>query len=215
MKLIAEIKKRSPFEGLLKEQVNPAELAAEYTRLGAGAISVVTAAMFDGELNWIKEVREATHLPILRKDFIHDVDQLEQTRDLGADWILLIADFLTLAELDDLCFHANHLGLKPVVEVHSLASVRNAQIVDTNRIMINNRELRTGKVNVMHALNLLPMIDTKYEITVASGLDQQPQLLKVLNGSEVDFVLIGKALMTSTNLEQMFQEILTLCERQT
>ncbi len=207
MKLIAEIKKASPHDGVLCPNIMLEYRVKDYERLGASAISIVTAQDFQGEKQWITEARKHTKLPILRKDFIVSVDELKETADLGADWVLLIAEMLTAKELDNLTFHASRLGLRPIVEVQSIYGTSLLDHCDTNDVLINNRNLRTGRINMMTAFDLLPMISDKYVITVASGFDTKPILLKVLRKSEeFDYFLVGKMLMQSTNLEETFKE---------
>lgn len=213
LRLIAEIKKASPDGVVFQETLDVAQQAEAYTKLGASAISVVTAPGFQGDKNWIKQIRDKTHLPILRKDFLSSADDMKETRDLGADWVLLISDILTHAELDLLTFHANRVGLKPVVEVHSLYGLNNALLVDTNRILINNRNIRTNQLKILHTMNMISMIPDRYEITTASGYDTQPKLIEVTAKlQEIDYILIGKMLMTSNDLTATFKQILNLCQ---
>ena len=207
MKIIAEVKKTSPFSTWTVEDVRLEWRVKEYERLGAAAISIVTAKAFQGEKQWITEARKHTKLPILRKDFLSTPDEIKETRDLGADWVLLVAELLAAHELDILTFEAWKCGLKPVVEVNSLFGIGALPYCDTAHVLINNRNIRTGKLNTMTVFNLLPLINDNYVITAASGLDEQPAVLKTIRKlSAIDYILVGKAFMQSTNLEETFKQ---------
>ncbi len=206
MKIIAEIKKASPFAGRFVENVDLENRIKEYDRLGAAAISIVTAPSFEGEKDWISTARKLTKLPILRKDFISTLKDLEETKELGADWVLLIVDYLQPEEVDYLTFHAWRLGLKPIIEVQSLVGLKKLKHADAGHIVINNRNLRTGEVNTMLMYNLLPMIGEQYVTIAASGLDQDT-IGEIRRLRAFDYVLVGSLLMKSTNLEQTFKEL--------
>ena len=207
MKIIAEVKKTSPFSDWKVDDVQLEWRVKEYERLGASAISIVTAKAFQGEKQWVTEARKHTKLPILRKDFLSKPEEIEETKDLGADWVLLVSELLAAHELDALTFHAWRVGLKPVVEVNSLFGIGALPYCDTSHVLINNRNIRTGKLNTMTLFNLLPLIDDKYEITAASGLDEQPAIIKTIKKiGEIDNILVGTAFMRSTNLEETFKQ---------
>lgn len=194
--------------------MKPADLAKEYTRLGADMISVVTAPSFGGDKEWIKDIRKVTNLPILRKDFLYTADELKETKDLGADQVLLIAQLFTFDELDTLCFHANRIGLKPVIEVQQVTDLMISTKVDAHRILINNRNLRTGKINMLNAFNMIHLVSNQYELTTASGYDIESNMItKVTELGFYDNILIGKLLMTSTDLEETFKQIKRQCTK--
>lgn len=206
MKVIAEVKKSSPFIGKIVDDIRLDWRVREYERLGAAMISIVTAKEFDGDKQWVAEARKITKLPILMKDFIAHEDHIKEAVDLGADYILLIAELLTAKELDELTFYAWKHRITPIVEIQSLYGVRILPYADTGYVLLNNRNLRTGQVNVLTALNLLPMVPSSKVIIAASGFDQQPKIIHVMRKlQEIDYILVGTGLMKSENLEETFK----------
>ncbi len=205
-KIIAEIKKGSPSGGIIRQDVDPVFYAQEYTRLGAKAISVVTASSHFGKKEWITTVAENTSLPILRKDYITTVDQLKETKELGADWVLLIAELLDADKLTSLVYSAGLLGLKPVVEVENLVGALKFTKSEAITILINNRSLATNEIDYNLSRKLLKNIPDQLEIIIASGLD--PSLVAEFSAlGIVDWFLIGSLFMKSDNLEQTFQTL--------
>src|SRR5262245_51350493 len=119
VRIIAEVKKASPSKGVLKPDLDTGKQAASYAQAGACAISVVTEEdFFQGDLGWIEKAREASQLPVLRKDFVYDAFQVYETRATGASAILFIVAMLELNELKDLIALARRLKLDALVEVH-------------------------------------------------------------------------------------------------
>lgn len=178
----------------------------EYERLGAAMISIVTAKAFDGEKQWVAEARKHTNLPILMKDFITTEDHIKEAADLGADYLLLIAELLSIKELDDLTFYAWKHGLKPVVEVQSIYGAQSLFYCDANYVILNNRDIRTGRVNIMNAINLLTLVSDSKVVIAASGFDEQPKIIDVMRKlKEFDYILVGTGLMKSENLEETFK----------
>lgn len=209
MKLIAEIKKFSPYTQV-EFDIDPEQLAKSYTELGASAISIVTAKSFKGDKEWIKAVRAVTTLPIFCKDFLLKIEDVEKVKEAGADWLLFVSEMYTLDELDFLTFHANRIGIKPVVEAHSRAGLYKALSVDTNRVMINNRDLKTGKINMMNAFNFAPLLSDQRVLYTASGYDMSlstiPQLKQL---DKYEYILIGSCFLQSINLPETFKNIIT------
>lgn len=208
-KIIAEIKKGSPKAGIINQNIDAAFYTKEYERLGAKVISVVTSDKYFGEDKWVTTVRENTKLPILRKDFIHTMDDLKKTKDLGADWVLIIAELLTYKELDSLIFDAEQLGLKPIVEVHSTYGVSNFARSNSSRtVLINNRNLRTGELDFQASRVIVPTVPIDFEIIVASGIDVNLDFMNEIRAFNcVDYVLIGTLFMKSNNLEETFKSL--------
>jgi len=208
MKLIAEIKKSSPHDGMIAEHLNPVKLAEDYTRLGAHAISVVTSKQHDGDEQWIRDIRPITNLPIFQKDFLFHEDEIKRSRDNGVDWLLFVARMYGERELDELTFLAHKHGLKPVVEVHTPQDVDKAKKVDCGRIMINNRDIVSGKINLMTSFNLIPLISDQNVVITASGYDPTMNVLPALaKTGSYDYVLIGTRLLQSTDLDATFKEL--------
>jgi indole-3-glycerol phosphate synthase len=147
--IIAECKRRSPSRGVLRSAYDPVAIATAYERAGAAAISVLTEpGFFDGSLDHLVAVRAAVKTPLLRKDFMVHEYQLLEARAAGADAILLIVAALTDAQLQQLSKSARELGLAALVEVHSLEECDRALAAGASIIGVNNRNLRTLRVDL-------------------------------------------------------------------
>ena len=157
--VIAEIKKASPSKGILRENFNPAEIAASYAKHGAACLSVLTdEQFFQGSAAYLQQARSACELPVLRKDFMVDPYQIYQSRAMGADAILLIAAALSLSQMQEFESLAHSLKMAVLVEVHDAAELEQALKLTTPLIGINNRNLRTFEVSLQNTLDLLPRI---------------------------------------------------------
>src|SRR5262249_1492149 len=147
LRLLCEIKRASPSQGVLKSDLDPAAMARLYQHGGASAISVVTEPdHFQGDPGWIEIVRAATTLPILMKDFFLDSYQLLDAAHRGADGVLLIASLLSEIQLQRLIGEARLLGLDPLVEVHGADELARSLRAGATLVGINNRDLRTFEV---------------------------------------------------------------------
>lgn len=195
--VIAEIKRRSPSHGDFPRHAVP-ELTAIYQKGGASAISVVTEpALFNGSLELLRKARGAARLPILRKDFIMNVEQIEKTAAAGANAVLLIARMLDKKTLRLLCDAAKEADLDPVVEIHNETDLRKISGLTDIIIGINNRNLATFKTDVRHAQKILNRIDPNQTV-IAESAFQSPEELLPYRG-KIDAVLIGAALLTAKN----------------
>jgi indole-3-glycerol phosphate synthase len=147
--LIAEVKKASPSAGLIRADFDPVRIAREYEAAGASCLSVLTdARFFQGSLEDLKQIREAVKLPLLRKDFIIDERQILEAVEWGADAILLIVAILSDAQLKRFHTLATEAGLAALVEVHDEAQLGRALAAGTQLIGVNNRDLKTFKVDL-------------------------------------------------------------------
>ncbi|MEA3345400.1 MAG: indole-3-glycerol phosphate synthase TrpC [Chloroflexota bacterium] len=202
--LIAEVKRASPSKGPLRLDLDPAELALAYARGGAEAISVLTDGVFFrgslGDLAAVKRglTEEGYRLPILRKDFILDPYQVYEARAYGADAILLIAAALSALELAQLLALSRELGMEPLVEVHDEADLEKALPCGLRIIGVNNRDLRTFKVNLDTIPRLRPRIPQGTLLVSESGV-QSPADVRWLAQVGVDAVLVGEALVTAAD----------------
>lgn len=193
--VIAEIKKASPSKGVIREHFDPAELARSYERGGATCLSVLTDVdFFQGADAYLQQAREATNLPVIRKDFIIDEYQLYEARALGADCVLLIVAALTAEQLRALNTRALELGLDVLVEVHNLAELELALELPNKLIGINNRNLHTFEVDLQTTYDLLPAIDSERIVVTESGI-LSPDDVWAMRSREVHSFLVGEAFM--------------------
>jgi indole-3-glycerol phosphate synthase len=207
LKLIAEIKKASPSKGVLCPDYKPAELAGDYARAGAAAISVLTEAKhFMGRLQDITTVREEVSLPILRKDFIIDEYQLYESAAWGADAILLIAAILGRRQINEYMFISRRLGLRCLVEVHNESEVAQALHTGAQIIGINNRDLATFKTDIETTGRLRPLIPAGPIVVSESGITTKDDIKKIRDWG-VNAVLIGEVLVTATDPAAKIEEL--------
>lgn len=200
--IIAEIKKASPLKDNFRENFNPLELAKNYIKGGAKAISVITEEIFfRGSLEYLAAIRTITDLPLLRKDFVLDPIQIEEARVFGADIVLLISTILTKEDLKELFKHTKKLGLTPLVEVHDEEDLEKALSVGATLIGINNRNLRTLKVDQNQSLALFEKIPSRCQVIAESGY-HNPEDLKPLIKKGFKGVLIGTSLVKAKNPEK-------------
>ncbi|MFH0986318.1 MAG: indole-3-glycerol phosphate synthase TrpC [Candidatus Omnitrophota bacterium] len=208
LNIIAELKKASPSEGVLRENFQPLRIANLYEYAGACAISVLTEShFFKGRPSYLKTVRQVTKLPLLRKDFIFDRFQLYETALLEADAFLLIASILSEEELKDLIELGRELQMDALVEVHSDAELKKAVDAGATIIGINNRDLKTLKVDTDRAKHLIPHIPKGTAIVVESGLTTHDELMTYKSLGANAF-LIGSALMKSKDIAATLQKLL-------
>ena len=211
--VIAEVKKASPSAGVIRDDFDPVIIAKTYQRCGADAISVLTdEKYFQGKLEYIRQIKSAVDIPILRKDFIIDPWQVYESRAAGADAILLIAEALNPSQLTDLLILAGALTLTTLIEVHeadSLLRVRSMVGFPHGRysvIGINNRDLTTMQVDINTAIRLADMIDNKRELVAESGIKTADDVRK-LKSVGINAVLIGETLCANPDIEEKFKEL--------
>ncbi|MFC1515012.1 indole-3-glycerol phosphate synthase TrpC [Candidatus Omnitrophota bacterium] len=210
--IIAEIKQASPSSGLLRQEFNHLKIFADYKKAGVQAVSVVTEEeFFLGKLKFLKEIRQKSKIPVLRKDFILDEVQVYQSRALGADAILLIVKILKVEQLKKLYTLAKELGMDVIVEVHSLKELREALKLGPEIIGINNRNLDTFEVDVTTTLQLIPLIPKDNIVISESGILSLKEIL-LLKGAGVDAVLIGEALMRAKDIKDKLKEFRAGCK---
>ena len=208
LRLIAELKRKSPSRGMLRERFDPVSLAQNMERAGAAALSVLTDEQyFGGSLDFLKDVKVFTEVPVLRKDFIVDPYQVHEAAVHGADAVLLIVRILSDDVLAACMQAADRLGLEPLVEVHSAEELRNALSVGAGVIGINHRDLSTFQIQPTLTEELVPMIPAGKVIVAESGL-QSPEDVRRMKSLGVHAVLIGEALMTAPDPAAKVKELL-------
>ena len=197
--VIAEIKKASPSAGVLREDFDPDSLARGYEAAGAAAISVLTEeAHFQGALAHLRDVRKATSLPVLRKDFIVEPWQVWESRAANADTLLLIVAALSPAALQELLALGRELGMEPLVEVHTRKELDVALAANARIIGVNNRNLHTLEVRVDTSLDLIESIPEDCIAVSESGLRSAQDLAR-LRAAGFDAFLIGEHFMRETD----------------
>ena len=205
--IIAEIKKASPSRGVIREEFKPVEIAKEYCRAGANAISVLTEKdFFQGSEEYLYKVRQVSAIPILRKDFIIDLWQIYESAYLGADAILLITSILTDEQLKKFQVIAQILGMDCLVEVHDVEETKRALESGAKIIGINNRDLKTFKVDIGNTEKLLSHIPNDRAVISESGINTN-QDMAYLDSLGVDGVLIGESLMRAENISMKLHEL--------
>lgn len=208
IQIIAEIKKASPSAGIIAGDFDAVAIAREYASAGAAAISVLTEMdFFQGSLEVLKSVRQNVTIPLLRKDFIIDPYQIYQSRYYGADCVLLIAAVLSQPELVDFLQLAKSLGMNALVEIHDELELEKALATDAEIIGINNRDLKTFKVDVNTSLRLRQKIPADKIVVSESGIKNRSQVV-ALEGAGIDAILIGETLMRAEDRKGCIQRLL-------
>ena len=193
--VIAEVKRSSPSKGALAPIEDPAGLAESYETGGASAISVLTEERrFSGSLADLDAVRARVKLPVLRKDFLTTPYQLTEARVHGADLALLIVGALSDPELRSLHDYCLELGLTPLVEVHTIDEAHRAKELGAELIGVNNRDLRTLKVDLAHFAPIRAVLPTETTVVAESGI-LSPADVRRLADEGADVILVGEALV--------------------
>tara|TARA_B100001059_G_scaffold157246_1_gene156802 strand:+ start:21761 stop:22582 length:822 start_codon:yes stop_codon:yes gene_type:complete len=204
--VIAEVKERSPSAGTLRDPYDPAGIALQYENAGAVAISCLTDSnYFGGTPDHLQNVRDAVSLPVLRKDFIVDPWQIWESRLMGADAVLLIAEVLSEGEILDCMILAHELDMTALVEVHDMESLLRLQRhigfphPGYSLLGINNRNLKTMKTDLNHTIRLLDLVEEHRNITVSESGIRTRADLDHLNAHGVNKALVGESLLREEN----------------
>jgi indole-3-glycerol phosphate synthase len=206
--IIAEIKRRSPSKGIIREKFEPIKIALNYTNNGAAAISCLTEEdFFDGSLDHLRRAREVTHLPLLRKDFIFDEYQIYEAAHAGADAILLIAAMLDGPRLNDLLKTAYSLGLDALVEIHDREEMEMALCYDVRLLGVNNRSLRTFLTMLDTSFRLAAELPRELTLVSESGIRTRDDIDR-LRAVGFHAVLIGEELMRAEDEGKALRELL-------
>jgi indole-3-glycerol phosphate synthase len=195
VRLLAEVKRRSPSAGPIRPGADAAEIARSYEAGGAAALSILTdERFFDGSLAALEGVRSAVDLPLLRKDFVIAPVQLWEARAAGADAILLIVRILDDSRLADLHALARELAMAVLVEVHDEYELDRALTVDAVIIGINNRDLSTFTTDLSLSERLVPRVPSSVTVVAESGIRTSDDVQR-LGAIGVDAILVGESLM--------------------
>ncbi|MCL6545561.1 MAG: indole-3-glycerol phosphate synthase TrpC [Bryobacteraceae bacterium] len=207
--IIAEIKKASPSKGAIAPELSPALVAREYEQGGAAALSVLTdEKFFQGSLEDLAQARQATHLPVLRKDFILEEIQIAEAAAFGADAVLLIAAALSPERLRRLRRYAEQFRMAALVEVHDESELEAALASGATLVGVNNRDLRTFEVSLDTSLRLAPRMPADVLKVSESGIESA-QDIRRLRDAGFDAFLIGERLVRSPNRSAALKALLS------
>ena len=209
LSVIAELKQASPSKGLIAPEFERIYLdkARQYEEGGAAAISCLTEPKFFlGSDEYLRQVRAAVQLPILRKDFTVDEYQIYEAKCLGADAVLLICSLLSQGQLAEYLCQAHELGLSALVEAHDADEVGSALAAGAAIIGVNNRNLKDFSVNPLNSLRLREQIPAEKLFVAESGIAKASDCAG-LKAAGVQAVLVGEALMRSPNPAAMIKEM--------
>ena len=205
LSVISEVKKASPSKGLICPDFDPVKIACEYEKNGANAISCLTEEhYFQGSAEYLKAIRKAVNLPILRKDFVIDEYQLYEARAIGADAVLLISAILSEDQMKEYSDIAHELGLECLVEVHNEEEYKKTLGFKPDMLGINNRNLYT--VDLETTGRLSNIVGDHAVLVSESGIKTNADMKKV-RSLGADAVLIGETLMRSGNIGTTLHEL--------
>jgi indole-3-glycerol phosphate synthase len=200
IRLIAEVKKASPSRGVIRADFHPVDIAETFQRHGADCISVLTdGPYFQGSLEYLRRIRAAVELPVLRKDFVIDAYQVLEARAAGADAVLLIAECLDDVSLRGLHDAVVELGMVPLVELFDPANLPRVLGVGARLVGINNRDLATFHTDLEHVLRLRRQIPRDRVVVGESGIRSREDVRR-LEAAGVDAILVGETLMASPDV---------------
>jgi indole-3-glycerol phosphate synthase len=208
IQLIAEVKKASPSKGVIRADFDPVAIARTYQQHGASCISVLTDEQyFQGSLDYLRQVRAAVDLPVLRKDFIIDPYQVVEARAAGADAVLLIAECLDDESLARLHNAIVELGMTPLVELYDPANLPRVLQIGARLIGVNNRNLHTFEVDLEHTLRLRRQVPADRLLVGESGIRNRSDVER-LEAAGVQAMLVGESLLVLPDVGVAVDELL-------
>jgi indole-3-glycerol phosphate synthase len=215
--LIAEVKKASPSAGVICKNFDPVRIAKEYEAAGARCLSVLTdEKFFQGSLEYLRQIRAAVKLPLLRKDFIIDERQILEAIEWGADAILLITAILSDVQLAKFHSLATEAGLAVLVEVHDEAELERALKISPSLIGVNNRDLKTFKVDLATTEHLAAKIEdgrwkmaktSKTLLVAESGVHTRADVER-LKKCGASAILVGESLLRGGDIKAKIRELI-------
>lgn len=210
---ICEVKRASPSKGMISPSFPYLDIAREYERIGASAISCLTERKyFLGKPEYLRDIASIVSIPVLRKDFIIDEYQIYEARALGASAILLICAILTDEKMKHFMTLADSLGLSVLTEVHDEEEVRRALAAGARIIGVNNRNLKDFTVDIHNSVRLRKMVPENILFVSESGMKTR-QDIEELEQNGTNAVLIGETLMRSADKKEVLQELRGQCEK--
>jgi len=207
--LIAEVKKASPSKGLIREDFDPVAIATEYASAGANCISVLTDEhFFQGHLDYLRQIRAAVDVPLLRKDFVLDEYQVYEARAAGADAVLLIAECLTPDRLKELHGLITQVGMTALVELYDSENLDAVLACKPTLVGVNNRDLNTFEVDLEHSIRIRKQVPADITFVSESGIFEHSDVA-LLEANQVDAMLVGESLMRSENISDAVSSLRT------
>ena len=204
---ICEVKRASPSKGLIAPDFPYLDIARDYERAGASAISCLTEPFwFKGKDEYLTEISKAVKIPVLRKDFTVDEYMIYQAKILGASAVLLICSILSKEQLSEYLETAHSLGLSALVEAHDEDEVRTALSVGAGIIGVNNRDLRTFTVDISNSARLRKLVPPEVLFVSESGIKTAADI-EALRSNGTNAVLIGETLMRSPDKKAALDEL--------
>jgi indole-3-glycerol phosphate synthase len=206
--LIAEVKKASPSAGIICKDFDSVRIAKEYEAAGASCLSVLTdEKFFQGSLDYLRQIRSAVKLPLLRKDFIIDERQILEAIEWGADAILLIVSILSDDQLKKFHTLATDAGLAVLVEVHDAAELERALKINPTLLGVNNRDLKTFKVDLATTENLAAKLGKEKILVAESGIHTRADVER-LKKCGAKAILVGESLLRDGNIQSKIRELI-------
>ena len=211
LSIIAEIKKASPSKGVIRPDFDPVSVAEAYHKGGAAALSVLTdEKFFMGSQQYLEDARNAVPLPVLRKDFIIDPIQVEQTASMNADAMLLIAACLSDSQMQELFSAAWENRLEVLLEIHSTKEMDRAFKLSPLPacLGVNNRDLATFRTDIATTLTIAPHVPRDIVLVSESGIENSDQAQQLYKAG-VSAILVGETLMRSDDPEKAIKELMS------
>ncbi len=206
--VIAEIKKASPSKGLIREDFQPAQHAADYEANGASCLSVLTdEKFFKGCNDYLLQARAACGIPVIRKDFMIDAYQIAESKALGADCILLIVAALEPAQLVELADYANQIDIDILVEVHNHSELEQALQLNTDLIGVNNRNLHSFETSLQTTLDLASEVPADKVLITESGIHTRNDVNTMTDAGIYGF-LVGESFMRAPSPGAKLKELM-------
>jgi indole-3-glycerol phosphate synthase len=206
--LIAEVKKASPSQGIIRADFDPAQIATAYAENGASCISVLTDEnFFQGNLEYLKQVRAAVEIPVLRKDFILDAYQVYEARSAGADAVLLIAECLEPNQLKELHQLIVELGMTALVELYDADNVDSVLACNPTLVGVNNRDLNTFEIDLHHSIRVKESLPNEIAMVSESGIFTNEDV-RLMKANNVDAILVGESLMRADDIGKAVKVLL-------
>ena len=208
--IIAECKKASPSKGVICQNYDPADIANQYQIGGASCISVLTDTIyFQGEDQHLVAAKHACNLPILRKDFMIDPYQIIESRNIGADCVLLIVACLSISQIKELSSLSYSLGMDVLVEAHNGEELEIAMTIPDAIIGINNRDLKTFKTDINTSIELKKLVPASELLVTESGIVSSEHV-KTLRENGINSFLVGEAFMRTSQPGEALKKLFSL-----